>query len=260
MSEHDPGGSRDEPVCCGIEVIPPDWPAPPHVRAMTTTRRGGFSQTPYASLNLADHVGDRPERVAANRARLRQCLTLPAEPAWLRQVHKAGVVEARAWRGAFEGDGSFAGAPGIVCAVLTADCLPVFLCDRAGRRVAALHAGWRGLSAGIIEAGVRAVDLPAEDLLAWLGPAIGPGAFEVGPEVRQVFVADDARAAASFKPSRNGRWLADIYGLARLRLSRLGVNAVYGGHYCTYTDAVRFYSYRRERRTGRMANLIWIDA
>jgi len=259
MAKHHSDSSRNDPADCGIEVILPDWPAPPHIRAVTTTRRGGHSRTPYATLNLADHVGDRPERVAANRARLRQCLALPGEPAWLCQVHKTGVVEARGRRAAPEGDGSVAQDPGVVCAVLTADCLPVLLCDRAGRRVAALHAGWRGLSAGIIEAGVRALEIPGEDLLAWLGPAIGPNAFEVGPEVRQVFVADDARAAHSFQPSHGGRWMADIYQLARLRLSRLGVSAVYGGNYCTYTDAVRFYSYRSERTTGRMANLVWID-
>jgi YfiH family protein len=259
MAKHHPDSSPGDPGDGGIEVILPDWPAPPHVRAATTTRRGGYSRTPYATLNLADHVGDHPRQVAANRARLRQYLALPGEPAWLRQVHKTGVVEAGEWRETPEGDGSVAREPGVVCAVLTADCLPVLLCDRAGRRVAALHAGWRGLSAGIIEAGVRALDFPSEDLLAWLGPAIGPDAFEVGPEVRQVFVARDARAAKSFKPSPNGRWLADIYQLARLRLSRVGVNAAYGGSYCTYTDAARFYSYRRDRTTGRMANLIWID-
>lgn len=241
------------------EFILPDWPAPPRVRAVTTTRRGGISRAPYDSFNLAGHVGDDPAAVAANRARLVAALDLPAPPVWLQQVHGTGVVDAARSGDGAQADGAFAGAPGVVCAVLTADCLPVLLCDRAGTRVAALHAGWRGLAAGVLEAGVDALGLAPAEILAWLGPAIGPAVFEVGDEVRVAFLAADAAAEAAFRPSPGGRWLADLYRLARLRLAAHGVSAVYGGGLCTYSDPGRFYSFRRERDTGRMATLVWIQ-
>jgi polyphenol oxidase len=240
-----------------LSVITPRWPAPSTVYAYTTTRCGGISTFPYASFNLAEHVGDAPQAVTANRLHLQQALSLPREPAWLEQAHGNTLVFASHGPGQ-QGDASIAYEPGPVCAVLTADCLPLLLCDRQGTRVAAVHAGWRGLAAGIIEAAVRALACPGSKLLAWLGPAIGPEAFEIGAEVRETFLAQDHRNDAAFRPCRPGHWLADLYLLARLRLAALEVTAVYGGHYCTVAEASRFYSYRREGRTGRMATLIWL--
>ena len=242
------------------ELIRARWPAPPQIQAVSTTRLGGCSRPPYDGLNLADHVGDRPVDVRANRDWLRRSLRLSGQPAWLRQVHGTRVIEAAEWVSAPEADGSVTGTRGIVCAVLTADCMPVLLCDHKGRRVAALHAGWRGLCAGIIESGVRAMGLAPEEIMAWLGPAIGAGAFEVGPEVRDSFLCQDKEAAGAFRPSGPGRWFADLGALAHLRLQREGVTAVYAGSECTFADSGRFYSYRRDRTTGRMASLIWIDA
>lgn len=240
-----------------MELITPDWPAPPCVRACVTARAGGVSTGPYASLNLAAHVGDDPDNVRENRSRVRKALAMPSEPVWLSQVHGTTVVEAHSVQGVTSADGSTTQIGGIVCAVLTADCLPVLLCNRAGTQVAALHAGWRGLAGGIIESGVTKLGSPGADLLAWLGPAIGPDAFEVGDEVREQFVTHDARASAAFRPA-GGRWFADIYALARLRLGALGVDAVYGGNFCTVSES-RFFSYRRDRECGRIAALIWLD-
>ena len=240
------------------QFILSDWPAPANVRAAITTRVGGVSHAPYDSFNLATHVGDDPAAVRANRARLRAALALPAEPLWLKQVHGVAVADAARAGTEPEADGAFAAQPGAVCVVLTADCLPVLLCNRAGTKVAALHAGWRGLAGGVIEAGVKAMGVPGNDLLAWLGPAIGPEAFEVGPEVRTVFMEHDTQAAQAFRDAPEGKHLADIYLLARQRLQRLGVAAVYGGGFCTVTDRARFFSYRRGGATGRMASLIWL--
>ncbi|MBS1246778.1 MAG: laccase [Proteobacteria bacterium] len=240
------------------QFIFPDWPASKNVRAAVTTRIGGVSHAPYDSFNLATHVGDDLAAVRENRARLRIALALPAEPLWLKQVH--GVVVADAVQGGLEpeADGAFAAQSGAVCAVLTADCLPVLLCNREGTKVAALHAGWRGLAGGVIESGVQAMGIPGGELLAWLGPAIGPQVFEVGPEVRTTFIEHDTQTAQAFRAAREGKYLADIYQLARLRLQRLGVAAVYGGGFCTVTDSARFFSYRRDGATGRMASLIWL--
>jgi YfiH family protein len=239
-------------------MILPDWPAPPGVRSLMTTREGGVSGPPWTSLNLGDHVGDDPAHVAANRARLRR--KLPAEPGWLRQIHSKRVVELGR-DGNREADAAFTRQAGTVCAVLTADCLPVLYCDRAGSVVAAAHAGWRGLADGILEATVAAMQVPPGEILAWMGAAIGPQAFEVGDEVREAFVSQHPEAAAAFLPhpsSAPGKWLADIYRLARIRLGRVGVDAVYGGERCTFGDAESFYSYRRDGVTGRMASLIWL--
>lgn len=234
----------------------PDWPAPAHVRARVTTRAGGVSRPPFDTCNLGDHVDDQPAAVAENRRRLREALGI--EPAWLRQVHSADVVQAVP-RDVAEADASWSRTPGIACTVLTADCLPVLFCDRDGTRVAAAHAGWRGLAGGVLEATVEALALPGEQLLAWLGPAIGPAAFEVGPEVREAFVATHAEAAVAFVPSIHpGRYMADLYRLARIRLAACGVTAVYGGGFCTFGDP-RFYSYRRSRSTGRFASLVWLQ-
>jgi hypothetical protein len=244
-----------------MQFIKPDWPAPATVYALASTRAGGVSRPPYDSLNLGDHVGDDPVAVAANRQRLRAFL--PAEPKWLKQVHGTTVAQADRLADSAEADAAVAFAPGTVCAVLTADCLPVLFCDRQGSRVAAAHAGWRGLAAGVLEASVAALQCASEDILAWLGPAIGPGAFEVGPEVRETFIKQNPEDAAAFTPHPSPltpkHFMADIYALARLQLARAGVRAVYGGGLCTHTDAERFYSYRRDKATGRMATLIWLN-
>ncbi len=238
----------------------PDWPAPAHVHAVSTTRGGGISQMPYDSLNLGDHVGDDSRAVVENRARLRNFLSLPAEPCWLQQVHGNCAVNAALQARPCQADAAYTDRSGVVCAVLTADCLPLLLCDRAGTCVAAIHAGWRGLANGVIERALESFSAPGSELMAWLGPAIGPQAFEVGDEVRAEFVAHDAAAANAFQPARAGHWYADLYALARQRLAGRAVSAVYGGDHCTYTDAARFYSYRRDGSTGRMASLIWLDA
>ncbi|MCP1645906.1 YfiH family protein [Pseudomonas citronellolis] len=234
----------------------PDWPAPANVRACVSTRAGGVSQAPFDSFNLGDHVGDEPAAVAENRRRLEQAQG--CRPAWLSQVHGIEVVEADPSRVA-TADANWSATPGIACAVLTADCLPALFCDRAGTRVAAAHAGWRGLAGGVLEATLDRLAVPADEVLVWLGPAIGPQAFEVGPEVREAFLADHAEAEAAFVPSVNaGRYMADIYQLARIRLAARGVTAVYGGGLCTFSDTERFYSYRRNPRTGRQASLVWL--
>lgn len=241
---------------CTVEVIRPDWPAPAWVRACMTTRAGGVSPAPWASFNLGDHVGDDPAHVAANRAQLRALL--PAEPVWLTQVHGTRVAELGRDTD-FRADACVARAGGQVCAVLTADCLPVLFCDRAGRVVAAAHAGWRGLAAGVLEATVSAMRVPPGEILAWMGAAIGPQAFEVGDEVRAAFVAQHAAAASAFVSHAPGKWLADIYALARLRLGAVGVHAVHGGGRCTFGEADAFFSYRRDGVTGRMAALVWLE-
>lgn len=236
--------------------IVPDWPAPARVKACVTTRAGGVSVAPFDSLNLGTHVGDDPVAVKKNRQRLLS--QLGCKPAWLQQVHGIDVVEA-APETLAEADASWTATPGIACTVMTADCLPVLFCDRNGTRVAAAHAGWRGLAAGVLEATLDALAVAPEDTLVWLGPAIGPQAFEVGAEVREAFVSQHAQAAQAFGESLNpGRYMADIYELARIRLAARGVAAVYGGGFCTYSDP-RFYSYRRAARTGRFASLIWLD-
>lgn len=238
--------------------ITPDWPAPANVHALITTRQGGVSVAPYTSFNLGDHVGDDPVSVMQNRHDL--AAALPAQPSWLKQVHGTLVLDASSVADTTpEADASLARAPGVVSVVMTADCLPVLLCDRAGTVVASAHAGWRGLLDGVLERTIESMAVPAAELLAYLGPAIGPTAFEVGDEVRQAFVAHSASAASAFVASNHaGKWLADLYLLARQRLQGMGVNAIYGGQYCTYTDAERFFSYRRDGVTGRMASLIWL--
>jgi len=233
----------------------PDWPAPAWVRACVTTREGGVSSTPFDGLNLGDHVGDESAAVTENRQRLQA--TLGCEPAWLRQVHGTTVVAADPASVA-EADASWTARAGVACAILSADCLPVLFCDRAGTRVAAAHAGWRGLAGGVLESTLDALAVAPEELLVWLGPAIGPAAFEVGPEVREAFLEHHPQAATAFVASHNsGRFMADLYRLARIRLAVRGLEAVYGGGLCTYRDP-RFYSYRRSPRTGRFASLVWL--
>ena len=237
-----------------------DWPAPGRVRVLATLRTGGVSVAPYDSFNLAQHVGDDPARVAANRASLRERGGLPDEPLWLNQVQGCAVVIHDGPQASPPtADAAVAFEPGRVCAVMTADCLPVVLADRAGRRVGVAHAGWRGLAGGVVEATVQALGVPAADLVAWLGPAIGQAAFEVGPEVRAAFVQRLPATEAAFLPGAPGKFQADLYALARAVLAQAGVADVHGGGWCTATDRERFFSFRRDGRTGRMATLAWLE-
>ena len=242
-----------------LHPITPRWPAPSRVRAASSTRTGGTSSGPWRTLNLADHVGDDGEAVRRNRARLRRDLDLPEEPRWLVQRHGARVVEAANGVDDAPADGLVARESGIVCAVLTADCMPVLLCDRDATVVAAVHAGWRGIATGIVEAGVRAAGSPPERLVAWLGPAIGVERYEVGPDVRDAVLASDPDAGNAFRPAASpAKWHADLERLVRRRLARCGVGSVHGGELCTASDPDRFFSHRRDGVTGRMATLIWL--
>lgn len=240
------------------DLLVPDWPAPVRVHAWQTLRTGGCSLAPWGSFNLGDHVGDDPAHVLANRASLRTYL--PSEPLWLKQVHGFAAIDAGNSSRSIEADAAFTRQADTVCAVMTADCLPVLFCDRAGTVVAAAHAGWRGLVAGVLEVTIKNMGVPAGELLVWLGPAIGPQCFEVGDEVRAAFTASDHGAGEAFRPSLPGKWLADIYALARRRLLRSGVEHIYGGGLCTASEHERFFSYRRDGITGRMATLIWLAA
>jgi YfiH family protein len=239
-----------------------DWPAPAGVHALTTTRTGpGVSPPPFDRFNLGLRSGDEPAHALENRARLRAALALPDEPAWLQQVHGAGVVrfDAAPTGAEPEADAAVTDIPGVVLAILTADCLPVVFCAADGSEIGAAHAGWRGLAGGVLEATVRAMHTPPDRLLAWLGPAAGPADYEIGAEVRDAFVGPDPRAEAAFTPTRPGHWRVDLYDLARRRLAAAGIHAVHGGGLSTIGDPARFYSHRRDARTGRMATLAWID-
>jgi YfiH family protein len=230
---------------------------PSRVRACSSLRAGGVSTGAHASLNVGEHVGDAPERVAENRARLAAALALPSEPCWLEQVHGTTVIDAdRPWSQA--ADAAVSASPGRVLAIMTADCLPVLFADRAGKRVGAAHAGWRGLAAGVLRETVLAMQTPPAELIAWLGPAIGPAAFEVGREVRDAFLALGETRASAFERNERGRWQADLYALARLELEALGITGIHGGGLCTFSDTARFFSHRREAPCGRMVSLIWL--
>jgi hypothetical protein len=242
----------------GLQLIEADWPAPKNVRAIATTRVGGVSGGPYASFNLGDHVGDDARAVSENRLRLRTALGSSSEPLWLSQVHGTAVVEAVPHAAPPTADASFARSPGHACAVLTADCLPVLFCDRDGTRVAAAHAGWRGLAGGVLDSALHAMGVAPDRVLAWLGPAIEQDAFEVGAEVREQFLARSADNERAFKANERGRWQADLYDLARRELARLGVTQVFGGGFRCFADRGRFFSYRRDGTTGRMATLVWM--
>jgi purine-nucleoside/S-methyl-5'-thioadenosine phosphorylase / adenosine deaminase len=237
----------------------PDWPAPARVRAWVTERAGGASSGSYSTLNLATHVGDAPERVVENRATLSVGVRLPSEPVWLEQVHGTNVLDLDRDPAA-PADGAVTSRAGVVCAVLTADCLPVIFASRDGGRVGVAHAGWRGLLNGVLSAAVRALRTPPEQIVAWLGPAIGAASYEVGADVRDAYLARDARFDAAFTPNERGRWQADLYALARASLARAGVGAVHGGGFCTYREADRFFSHRREAPCGRFATLVWLAA
>ena len=245
-----------DPLAC--DLIYPDWLAPESVRAFTTTRRGGVSQGPWSSLNLGVNCGDKPVHVQKNRTAL--LALLPGEPRWLNQVHGTTVVN---WNDSHDeqtaADAVTSDQAGQVCAVMTADCLPVLFCNKKGTKVTAAHAGWRGLAAGILEASVAAMDCDPSELMAWMGPAIGPRSFEVGEDVYAEFVQQEVDNKAAFKPHKD-RWLADLYGLARLALARVGLGQVSGGRYCTYSESDNFFSYRRDKETGRMASMIWLES
>lgn len=256
-------------------IIKADWPAADNIHAFCTTRKHGVSAGVYAGLNLALHVEDNPQHVAANRKQLINELKLPEEPRWLNQVHGNRVLNANYINSdhlsdqkdnnqliqtdALLADASFSEMANTVCAVMTADCLPVLICNRKGTKVAAAHVGWRGLADDVIEATVASLSERHSELLVWLGPAIGPQAFEVGEDVYNVFVNNQPKAVEAFKQNRPGQYLADIYHLAKLRLHNIGIREIYGGEYCTYTDADQFYSYRRDGKTGRQASLIWFE-
>ena len=247
--------------------MPAQWPAPRCVHALTTTRSGvGVSSPPFDAFNLGLRSGDAVASVLANRAALREAARLPSEPAWLQQVHGARVVRLDAspdvGAGEPEADAAVTSTPGVVLAILTADCLPVVFCNRAGTDVGAAHAGWRGLSAGVLEATVAAMACAPQDMLAWLGPSAGAGHYEIGVEVRDAFLARDEAAAVAFTATRPGHWRVDLPALARQRLIGAGVpaNAITGGESCTIADAARFYSFRRDGITGRMATLVWLAA
>ncbi|HEV2333381.1 MAG TPA: peptidoglycan editing factor PgeF [Gammaproteobacteria bacterium] len=240
--------------------ILPEWPASSRVRAVSTTRFGGVSKAAYASLNFGQHVGDDPAAVAENRRRLVSTLGLKREPAWLKQVHGARVAHLSGAQLQEPADAAVTSKPGLACTVMTADCLPVLFCDRAGTRVAAAHAGWRGLSTGVLEATIAAMGKGTAEFMAWMGPAIGPESYEVGEEVRQAFVHLDADVAVAFTPGKApGKWWCDLYALARRRLEAAGVTQVYGGGLCTYADRERFFSFRRDGECGRMATLIYLE-
>lgn len=248
-----------------IEFIHPQWPAPANVKALQTTRIGGVSQVPFASLNLGTHVNDDPMAVAKNRHLLSNYV--PSEPVWVNQVHGLNVIDAATSSCLQNADASFTTQSNVVCVTMTADCLPVLLCDKSGTVVAAVHAGWRGLCDGVIEAAVKKMQLAPSQVLVWLGPAIGPNAFEVGEDVREQFIVRDVQARHAFKSvgiHSNGKWLCNMYLIATQRLLALGVTQIYGAsvneHFCTYTDEARFFSFRRDNITGRMASLIWLES
>jgi YfiH family protein len=237
----------------------PDWNAPKRVRAFVTTRAGGVSAGEFASMNLGGSSGDDPESVARNRLIVRE--HLPSMPRWMKQVHGTDVAQLDR-HGESEvatADAAVTSQPGRVAVVLTADCMPLFLCDESGENVAVVHAGWRGMSAGVIESTVRVIGAAPSQLMAWMGPTIGPSAFEVGPEVREAFVAHDPDARDAFRSHKSGKFMADLYALARRRLGSVGVARVSGGGFCTYTDTARFFSYRRAKASGRMGAFIWLE-
>lgn len=242
-----------------LDFIKPQWPAPAHVVALQTTRNGGVSKGAYASLNLGAHVQDDPMAVASNRQLLAPYL--PSEPVWVNQVHGTHVIDASSSTCLQSADAAFSNKPNVVCVTMTADCLPILFCDTEGTVVAAAHAGWRGLCDGVIEATVAKMQVPAEKILAWLGPAIGPMAFEVGEEVKSQFVAKDGQAEHAFV-AYGDKWLCNLYSIAQQRLHGLGVTQIYGAgineNFCTYTDEARFFSFRRDNVTGRMASMIWL--
>jgi purine-nucleoside/S-methyl-5'-thioadenosine phosphorylase / adenosine deaminase len=239
-------------------LIYPDWPAPENIKAISTTKIGGFSLSPYDGLNLADHVGDNPATVNKNRAYLNELAGLPESPRWLTQIHETRIINSRNWQANVQADAMISNSVNHVCTIMTADCLPILLCSQRGNAVAAIHAGWRGLAAGIIENTINKLDCSPQDIIAWFGPAIGSSQFEVATDVHQLFTHDYPIAEQAFQQTDSSHYLANIYLLAKQRLNKLGVTAIYGGDYCTVTNDQFFFSYRRDGITGRMASMIWI--
>jgi len=239
-------------------MITPNWPAPNTIKALSTTRYGGFSSPPYNELNLGDHVGDDLASVIKNRQSLTQQASLPESPRWLKQVHGTTVSHASHWKNGDEADAIFSDQINQVCPVMTADCLPILLCNKQGDQVAAIHAGWRGLANGIIEKTLEKFNCHSQHIMAWLGPAIGPTQFEVGTDVYDTFTFQSVEASLAFKQTDAEHYLANIYLLARQRLQLFGIQNIYGGEHCTVSDSTRFFSYRRDGITGRMASMIWI--
>lgn len=247
-----------------MQLIKPNWPAPANIHAYTTTRDQGYSQRAFANFNLAKNVGEDSATVEKNRDLLGSQLALPSSPVWLSQIHSTNVINIdQDLPEIIQADAAIATLPNRVCAIMTADCLPLLLCNQQGTKVAAVHAGWRGLANGIVENTVLELQEPGEQLMAWLGPAIGPLAFEVSADVLEAFVQNDSKAVSAFKArdDKPGKWLANLYDLARQRLQNMGLSHIYGGEYCTFSDEKKFYSYRRDQGiTGRMATLIWLSA
>ncbi|MCG8434376.1 MAG: peptidoglycan editing factor PgeF [Gammaproteobacteria bacterium] len=241
------------------EWITPDWPAPVNVRAVVTTRMGGVSEPPFDTFNPVNDVGDTAQAARENRRRLQEYLALDNEPRWLKQVHGRQVVRADKIASGEQADAAWTQQQGLPCVVTTADCLPVFMCDKAGTFVAAIHAGWRGLAQGVVKQCLETVPAVAQDIMTWLGPAIGPQAYEVGEDVYRAFISMDAKFEQAFNVLSTGKWLCDLYAVARLQLSAAGVEEIYGGGFCTHSDKQRFFSFRRDKRCGRMANLIWLE-
>jgi YfiH family protein len=242
-----------------MKFIQPSWPAPKHIKSYTTLRSGWGGRKPHHEENRGNYSGNHPQYVEESK-RLETLLQLPDEPLWITQTHSTIVIEATPENREQNADASFTSQPNRICVVLTADCLPILITNKQGTSVAAIHAGWRGLSSGIIEKTLQALQQPAEDLLVWLGPAIGPQKFEVGKDVYDEFTGRHAESIAAFKPHAEGKWLANLYELAKIRLNLQGINQIYGGDYCTFTQDEMFFSYRRDQgKTGRMATLIWID-
>ena len=242
-----------------INWLEADWPAPIFIKAGTTLRDGGESGAPYDSFNLATHVGDELAAVHQNRARLIQSLALPSEPHWLEQTHSTTAVLLPSENRILKADAVYTSKTNVVCAVMTADCLPLLITDKEGSCIAAIHAGWRGLCDGIIEATIKKLSVEPESLLVWLGPAIGADVYEVGKEVYDAFIVSDPKAKQAFTATTEKHWLLDLYYMARLRLNNIGVNQIYGGTHCTHSEEEQFFSYRRDGVTGRMASLIWIN-
>lgn len=242
-----------------VAWLTPDWPAPPGVRALSTWRRGGISTGKYESLNLGSHVGDEGTAVAGNRRRLQVAAGLPAEPCWLRQVHGTEVANLDLDAPLTGQDASFTRKHGRICAILSADCLPILIAAADGSVIGAAHAGWRGLSTGVLAAAVRAIGADPAALIAWIGPCIGPGVYEVGPEVREAVLARMPGAASAFRINAHARFMADLPLIARLQLQDLGLRRIYGGSVCTYADKERYFSHRRDGQTGRQATLIWLE-
>ncbi len=240
-------------------ILIPDWPAPKQIKTFNTTRLDGFSSAPYASFNLGNHVGDKPENVLKNRNHLKKILNLPAEPIWLNQTHSTDIYKIDNEILPNHADGSYTCSKNKVCAVLTADCLPILLCDLSGKQIAAVHAGWRGLAAGVIESALNCFNHNSEKIIAWIGPAISHKFYEVGADVRNKFIEINPDFDIAFQAYKPAKWLADMNLIARMRLESSGVSKIYGGNLCTYHDAEKFFSFRRDGQTGRMASLIWIS-